>query len=317
MIALTCTRCWVGTEEYALLDVREQGIFCKEHVLQASCVPLSHLELLIGDLVPRANAAIIVCDGGPQNSESMAQRAAWRLCELGYVNIRILSGGTQSWREHGFILFSGVNVPSKAFGEFVEHYYHTPRISAAELHEHIARGDRLRILDSRPFTEYQRMSIPGGIDVPGAELVHRVFDLVADQDVNVVVNCAGRTRSIIGAQSLINAGLSNRVMALKDGTMGWKLAGFELDHGRTDRADAPSAGGLRDAQRAAQRVAQRFNVRHIDNDRLADWRNDQRANIVRIGCTYPRGVSSWTPARVAVGAGRSTRASNRRVYRDP
>ena len=276
-----------SAEEYALLDVREQGIFCKDHILQANCVPLSHLELLIDDLVPRRNTAIIVCDGGPQNSESMAQRAVARLCELGYTNIRILSGGTQGWREHGFILFSGVNVPSKAFGEFVEHYYDTPRISAADLHDRIARGDRLRILDSRPFTEYHRMSIPGGIDVPGAELVHRVFDLVADQDVDVVVNCAGRTRSIIGAQSLINAGLSNRVMALKDGTMGWKLAGFELDHGQTDHADAPSAVGLRDAQQAAQRVAQRFGVRHIDNDQLSDWRNDSERTLFVLDVRTP------------------------------
>ena len=276
-----------GTGEYALLDVREQGIFCKEHILQASCVPLSHLELLIDDLVPRPNSAIIVCDGGPQNSESMAQRAAARLGELGYTNIRILSGGTSSWRERGLILFSGVNVPSKAFGEFVEHHYDTPRISAAELHERVTRGDRLRILDCRPFTEYQRMNIPGGIDVPGAELVHRVFDLLADQDVDVVVNCAGRTRSIIGTQSLINAGVANRIMALKDGTMGWTLAGFELDHGQTDRADAPSAEGIRDAQQAVQRVAQRFNVRHIDNDKLSDWRNDSERTLYVLDVRSP------------------------------
>lgn len=42
----------------------------------------------------------------------------------------------------------------------------------------------------------------------------------------IVVNCAGRTRSIIGAQSLINAGLRNPVYALRNGTIGWTLAGL-------------------------------------------------------------------------------------------
>ncbi|MDH3376920.1 MAG: rhodanese-like domain-containing protein [Gammaproteobacteria bacterium] len=276
-----------SAEEFALLDVREQGIFCKEHILQANCVPLSHLELLIDDLVPHRNTTIIISDGGPPNSESMAQRAVARLSALGYTNLRILFGGTHSWREKGLMLFSGVNVPSKAFGEFVEHNYDTPRISATELHDRMARGERLRIVDSRPFTEYQRMSIPNGIDVPGAELVHRIFDLVPEPDVDVVVNCAGRTRSIIGAQSLINAGVSNRVMALKDGTMGWKLAGLELEHGQSHRADAPSAEGLRDAQQAAQRVAQRFNVRRIDNDRLSAWRNDNGRTLYILDVRTP------------------------------
>jgi len=35
----------------------------------------------------------------------------------------------------------------------------------------------------------------------------------------VVVNCAGRTRSIIGAQSLRNANVANEVMALRNGTI--------------------------------------------------------------------------------------------------
>ena len=58
-----------------------------------------------------------------------------------------------------------MNVPSKAFGEFVEHRYDTPRVSAQQLNEWVAQGQRLVILDSRPFEEYHRMNIPGGIGV--------------------------------------------------------------------------------------------------------------------------------------------------------
>jgi rhodanese-related sulfurtransferase len=137
----------------------------------------------------------------------------------------------RDWRDAGYELFSGVNVPSKAFGELVEHHFDTPHISAGELAAKSADGERLVILDSRPMEEFRNMSIPGGIDCPGCGTRVPIFDVAPDPQTLVVVNCAGRTRSIIGAQSLINAGIPNRVVALKDGTMGWQLAGLEVSKG--------------------------------------------------------------------------------------
>src|SRR5207237_10445296 len=139
--------------------------------------------------------------------------------------------GPPAWKPPGAELFGGINVPSKAFGEFVEHHYETPRITGGELDRLRKTGKEMVILDSRPFEEYQRMCIPGGIDAPGAELAYRVHDAAPDPETVVVVNCAGRTRSIIGCQSLRNAGIANRVVALQDGTMGWELAGRECERG--------------------------------------------------------------------------------------
>ncbi len=93
------------------------------------------------------------------------------------------------------------------------------------------------------------------MNVPGAELVLRVHELAPSPDTLVVVNCAGRTRSIIGAQSLINAGVPNRVVALRNGTMGWTLAGFTPESGMTRRAPAVSREGLAWAQAKAAEVA--------------------------------------------------------------
>ena len=45
--------------EIALLDSREEGVFGRRHLLLASCVPLSRLELLADDLVPRRTARIV------------------------------------------------------------------------------------------------------------------------------------------------------------------------------------------------------------------------------------------------------------------
>ncbi len=241
-------------DELALLDVREQGAFASGHLLLAACLPLSRLELEVERLVPRRGTRIVLCDAGEANCE-LAHRAAQRLVELGYREPRVLSGGVLASRDAGYELFTGINVPSKAFGELVEQRCGTPHLGATELRARLDRGEKIAILDARPLDEYRRMCIPGGIDVPGAELVYRVYDLVPDPETLVVVNCAGRTRSIIGAQSLINAGVERRIAALENGTMGWRLAGYDLEHGQERRAPEPSETGLRSARAAAQRVA--------------------------------------------------------------
>ncbi|MCC6471424.1 MAG: sulfurtransferase [Alphaproteobacteria bacterium] len=249
-------------EELAILDVREEGVFSRGHLLFAASMPLSHIETRMDALVPRRSTRVVVVDddGGP-----LAQTAAYRLFDRGYKNIAVLRGGVEGWRQAGYEVFSGVFVPSKAFGEFVEHHDDTPRIEPTELKAWMDAGKKMVILDSRPMDEFSRMSIPGGIDCPGAELVYRVHDMAPSPDTLVVVNCAGRTRSIIGAQSLINAGIPNKVVALKNGTMGWHLAGLELAHGKTAHAPAPSAQGLAKAKAAAEGVGRRFGVKSIDH----------------------------------------------------
>ena len=187
-------------------------------------LPLSRLELRFAALVPRKATRIVLID----DNDGLAQRAAEVLARAGYTDLSYLDGGIAAWAAAGFELFSGVNVPSKAFGEFIEHASATPSVSAEELDALMRAGTDMVVLDSRPFDEYSRVSIPTGINVPGAELVLRVHDIAPSPDTLIVVNCAGRTRSIIGAQSLINAGVPNKVVALRNGTMGWHLAGLDL-----------------------------------------------------------------------------------------
>jgi rhodanese-related sulfurtransferase len=261
----------LADSELALLDVREQGVHYQGHPFFACALPLSRLEMLVGDLVPRRGVPVVLLDGGGEN---LAQRAAARLAALGYTDIAILEGGCAAWKAAGGELFSGVNVPSKAFGEFVEHHYDTPRVPPQEIRRLIDSGRKLVILDSRPYEEYHRMNIPGGIDAPGAELVYRVHDLAPDPGTLVVVNCAGRTRSIIGCQSLRNAGIANEVVALKDGTMGWELAGYQCERGATAVAPAPSAAGETQARAAAERVARRFAVKFASRTEVEAWRRD-------------------------------------------
>src|SRR5437763_3190560 len=254
--------------EIALLDAREEGVFARRHLLMASVVPLSRLELLIDDLVPRRTTRVVWSDDG----DGSALRAVERMHGFGYQNVAVLEGGIAAWEAAGYRVYSGVHVPSKAFAEVVEHEAGTPYVSAPELKALIDSGADIAIFDSRSYEEYHNNSIPTAISVPGAELVYRFADLVPSPDTTVIVNCGGRTRSIIGAQALRNAGFRNKVMSLKDGTMAWHLAGFEVVHGAMRRPPEVSEAGRRAAIDAAARVAERCGIARIDMLTLAAWR---------------------------------------------
>src|SRR3954453_10638048 len=262
--------------EIALLDAREEGIFYARHLLLASCVPLGRLELLIDDLVPRRGTRVVWCDDG----DGSALRAARRMSQFGYADVAVLEGGIAAWEAAGYRLYSGVHVPSKAFAEVVEHEAETPWISAPDLKALIDSGANIAIFDSRSYEGYHNNSIPTAISVPGAELVYRFTDLVPSPDTTAIVNCGGRTRSIIGAQPLLHAGFRNRIMSLKDGTMAWYLAGFEVVQGATRRPPELSETGGRAAIEAAARVAHRCGIPRIDREMLAAWREKgERAPI--------------------------------------
>jgi rhodanese-related sulfurtransferase len=218
-------------QELALLDAREDGDFGTSHLFWAVPCGLARKEIRVRALLPRPTVRACCVDDGSGLAETLA---AW-LESVGYSDVSVLQGGTKAWAAAGYVLFSGVNVPSKAFGEWVEHHYGTESVDARELKAWIDSGRDMVVLDSRTLEEFTRMSIPTGISVPGGELAYRIADLVPDPKTLVVVNCAGRTRSIMGAESLRRAGIPNKVVALRNGTMGWELAGLRCDRGRTEK----------------------------------------------------------------------------------
>jgi rhodanese-related sulfurtransferase/predicted metal-dependent enzyme (double-stranded beta helix superfamily) len=257
-------------EEIAVLDVRETGVFTRRHILLASSAPLWRLELLVDRLVPRRDTRIVLVDA----DESLAHQAAGKLVRLGWRNVSVLQGGTDGWSAAGHQVFTGSNVHGKAFGEVIEHRKHTPWISVDELHQRVERGDRLVVVDSRTPEEFADFSLPFAHNLPGAELVLRIGELAPDPSTLVVVNCAGRTRSIVGAQTLIDAGIPNPVVSLRDGTMAWLLAGRTLAHGRSAPLPEPGEKALADARAQAAGVALRAGVRHIDAAQLVAFETE-------------------------------------------
>ena len=261
-------------QEIALLDLREEALFASAHPLFAAQLPADRIALEAPVCIPRRETLVVPYAG--DNGE--AERAKEQLHGLGYSEVYLLQGGLEAWRAAGFELFRDVNSYSKAFGELVEARRHTPSLSSEDVAKLLEEQADIAIVDARRFDEYATMSIPTGTSVPGAELVLRVPVIAPSPETTVIVNCAGRTRSIIGTQSLINAGLPNRVVALRNGTMGWKLAGQKLESGQR-RAPDVSPKLVAEARQRARSVAYRAGVRHISAAELAALISDSHRTL--------------------------------------
>ena len=296
--------------ELALLDAREDGEFGTSHLFWAVPCPLSRREIRARALLPRLAVRICCVDDG----RGLAEQLATWLEGIGCTDVAVLDGGTKAWADAGYELFSGINVPSKAFGEWVEHHYGTESVDATELQSWIASGRNIAVLDSRTHEEFVRMSIPTGISVPGGELVYRIGDLVPDPKTLVVVNCAGRTRSIMGAESLRRAGIPNKVVALRNGTMGWELAGLRCDRGRTDRFSPGTPKTLAIARERAQDFAESSGVGVVGAIDLARFMDDPDRTLyvldVRDPAEYRAG--HW-PGSISAPGGQLVQATDQWV----
>jgi rhodanese-related sulfurtransferase len=261
-------------QEIALLDLRHEAGFATGHPLFAANMAAGRIALEANLRLPRKDMPIVLYDDG----EGLVDAARDQLRALGYGNVRALAGGLQAWRSAGYEVFQDVNSYAKAFGELVEARRHTPSLSADEVASLVADKANIAILDVRRFDEYATMNIPGSVSVPGAELVLRAGRAAPDPETTIIVNCAGRTRSIIGTQSLINAGLPNKVRALRNGTIGWTLAKHGLEHGAERRGDIGPFDG---AKNNARDVAYRAGVRHIGARELAMLEQEAHRTLYR------------------------------------
>ena len=251
-----------GNSQFALIDVREPGEYNSTHIPDSSLIPRRLLEYQMFEAVPIKSVRVVLCDDDGRR----ANLAAATLGRMGYTEVSLLEGGINQWSTQGYPTEWGSNVISKDFGEKMEVTHHVPEIDAPELRRRINRGDKLVILDTRTPEEYQRFCIPGGRSVPGGELALRITDITKDldEDTTVIINCAGRTRSIIGTRVLQRMGVTN-LYGLENGTAGWVLAGYELETG-ADRLQLPevSSAGLAAAEAYADRLAEEDGVRFLN-----------------------------------------------------
>ena len=288
----------------ALIDVREAGEYNDAHIPGASLVPRRQLEFRMPRLVPFSGTRVIVCDDDGRR----APLAAATLEGIGFRQVAMLEGGINRWTTEGYPTEWGVNVPSKDFGEKVQVVHGIAEMHPEELHALQQKGEKIVLLDSRTPEEHRRATIPGGRSAPNGEVALHIADLAPDPDATIVVHCAGRTRSIVGARLLQRMGYP-KVFDLRNGTMGWMMAGLELETGST-RLDLPpsSPAALARAEAFATRIAAEDGVRRLSIPALRElMAKAARENVylidVRTSDEYARGHIpgfQWFPGGQAV-----------------
>ncbi len=295
-----------GPSPHAVLDLRERAAYEGGHIFRATNLPRRLLEFRLSQLVTAKRTPIVLCDADGR----LAALALPAVRAMGFTDVRVLDGGLEAWRREGRGTITGINVPSKAFGEWALHTLRTPQIPPHELQAWIDGGRDMVIVDSRTPEEYARGCIPGAWSMPGGELMLRIGELAKSPKTTIVVHCGGRTRSYIGAESLRRMGLPNPIVALENGTMGWELAGLTLERGAGRRVAEVSEASRKRAAAAALLIAKEDGIASIaPADLTALWARRAEENValldVRTREEYEEGHvagAAWAPGGQAVQA---------------
>jgi rhodanese-related sulfurtransferase len=307
---------WLSTggpglgEELALLDLREEAEFGKGHPLFATNVPLRRLRREVETFLPRKTVRTVLVDDGSGD----AANGAAILQALGYSDVNILDGGIPAWLEGGVNGLPTFDIPGLIFSVGIADRNDTPSLTAADLRALYDEQADVIVLDTRTPEEFAQFHVPRARNVPGAEIVQRFLDYVPSPKTLVVVSCAGLPRAIIGAQSLIDAGVPNRVAYLVDGTAAWERAGFTLESGRREQFEPPSPAALGFAEAHVRALAARAGIRTIDPRGVADWLDDPARTTYLLDVRLPpEYAAGHIPGSVSAPGGQLLAVSHRTV----
>lgn len=252
-----------SSSAHAVLDVRDPMEFHEKQIFMTTNAPRGEVEILAERLVPVKSTPVVCMDEGGLRAE----RVAALFEECGYADVSVLEGGLGAWEAQGFPTASGTNVPSKDFGERIHVENEVPEITARELYDLIEGDTPPRIFDTRTEVEFERFCVPTGRSLPGGELILHAWDLDQDKETPLIINCAGRTRSIIGTQALHRLGVTH-ARALKNGGMGIILEGLQLEEGKPSEIPAPSEQSRAHGEVLGAQVAEEEGIPFVSVEEL-------------------------------------------------
>jgi rhodanese-related sulfurtransferase len=304
---------------YAVFDVRERGEFNNGQIPNSTSLPRSQIECRIAELVPNRTVGIVVYDDDGER----AALAAHTLAEYGYRSVSVLEGGLNEWRKQGRPTASGVQCAEQSLRGKVQHERRIPEITPEELQRLGGRADLL-ILDMRTPKNTRASVFPAASTFPAATWFWAAG--CGKPGRTVVVNCAGRTRSISARRRFRRLGLNN-VRALRNGTMGWVLAGFDLESKPSRKSPVASAASRQNARSCAAAGGGRGDTWHsrfgVDENRWGRRRGRHVSYRCAIGERIPvrafAGIAQHSRRTSGTARGRFHRGAQRQdhLYQQP
>ncbi|WP_437882299.1 rhodanese-like domain-containing protein [Pseudomonas sp. LRF_L74] len=277
-----------SADELALIDLRDEQAYALSAPFHGANHPFARFESFLHRLpllIPHRRTPVVLLSDRRQH----LQEAADALRAAGYQDVAMLP-----LDEHSNDGGCAYVEPGKVFAQRLQREQGTPAIQASDLQALREQGRRLVVLDNRTAEQYAKGHVPGALHVPGAELLLRLADLVDDSDTLVVVSCAAQPRGIVGAQTLIDAGIANPVAVLDNGTKGWTQAGFGLESGADTRntetvSDRAEVFGRRHSEHLARRQPPSLVEHEQINTWLADTSRTSYLLDVRLPEAFARG----------------------------
>ena len=302
---------WLGDGlELAVLDIRPSEDVGYASPLFATNLPAARLEAELDHFVPRRAVRTVLVDGG----DSAAEAATTRLAQVGWTDIHFLEGGIPAWVDGGAGALPTFDIPGVPFVTKVREERQTPVIAAVELKALRDRGEDVIVLDTRTLSEYEKAHVPGAVGVPGAEILLRFADIVPSAETKVVVSCAGLPRAVLGAQTLIDAGVANAVYYLDDGTRGWTDAGFQLETGRTATYGEPTDDSRRFARERGESLSAKDGLTFTDRQTAERWNADPERTTYLLDVRTPEEFErSHLPGSIASEGGQLLGVSYRTI----
>ncbi|MCH5377218.1 MAG: MBL fold metallo-hydrolase, partial [Planctomycetes bacterium] len=183
-----------------IVDVREGSDFDAGHLDGALNVGLEgKYATWAGSLLSHDEPIVVIAEQGGE------EEAVMRLGRIGFDNVTgYLKDGMTTLEPHPELVKS------------------VERITANALHDKLAAGETLTVLDVRaPKEREDGKLIEGSLNIPLNHLRERASEVPRDQ--TVVIHCAGGYRSAIAASLLQQAGIDN-LMDLVGGFKAWETS---------------------------------------------------------------------------------------------
>ena len=188
-----------------VLDVRPAADFGNGHVLGALNIGLAgQFASWAGSLIAPGTPLVLVAGEVAEVDEAVT-----RLARVGVESVKgYLDGGMYAWNEAGLASML------------------IPQMPVDELHDQIAEGGELQLIDVRRPGEYAGGHVPGAVNAPLAHLAERASEFDPARPTAVI--CAGGYRSATATSILQSRGF-RKLFNVIGGTSAWVGAGYATE----------------------------------------------------------------------------------------
>ena len=209
-------------KDVAFIDVRNRKTYVQQFAFGAVHCCLDRLKFVVADLVPNKKTSLIIIGA----THSVIPKVISILNKKKFSNYYFIKNNYRAWAKAKLPMWAGEFTLSKAFGEWIEKTGSIRNIYPKELHRlHQKKPNTFLQIDARPKQEYEKFTLPFSKQCSGGELPAYLESNHTNKD--LIVHCAGRTRSIVAYQTLLDFNIKNKKFVLNGGTQNWVLHGLD------------------------------------------------------------------------------------------